>query len=107
MADQLRREIRSAMEMLHWNGWVPELVVTQALAGNGIEELWNAIERHAAYLNETGEIERRRREAFTHQVRQLALGRIERRLDRALQDEDCSGIDPYEATDRVISKLGL
>ncbi|HYL28063.1 MAG TPA: methylmalonyl Co-A mutase-associated GTPase MeaB, partial [Candidatus Nitrosotalea sp.] len=31
MADQLRREIRSMMEMLHWPGWVPELVTTQAL----------------------------------------------------------------------------
>ncbi len=29
-----------------------------------------------AYLNETGEIERRRRDAFLHQVRQLALGRL-------------------------------
>jgi LAO/AO transport system kinase len=107
MADQLRREIRSAMEMLQWSGWVPELVATQALAGSGIEELWMAVERHMAYLNETGEIERRRRDAFTHQVRQLALGRIEQRLDRALQSEDCAGIDPYEATERIISGLGL
>lgn len=107
MAEQLRREIRSAMEMLQWDGWVPELVVTQALAGDGIEELWAAISHHIAYLNETGEIERRRREAFTHQVRQLALGRIERRLDRALRDDDRAGLDPYEAADRVISDLGL
>ena len=88
MANQLRREIRSAMEMLEWKGWVPELVATQALAGDGIDELWAAIERHMAYLNETGEIERRRRDAFMHQVRQLALGRIEQRLDRLLESED-------------------
>ncbi|HEY1867773.1 MAG TPA: methylmalonyl Co-A mutase-associated GTPase MeaB, partial [Candidatus Cybelea sp.] len=75
MADQLRREIRSMMEMQHWSGWVPELVATQALEGKGVDELVAAIERHAVYLNETGEIERRRRDAFTHQVRQLALGR--------------------------------
>ena len=74
MADQLRREIRSVMEMLEWTGWVPELVATQALEGRGIDELWAAIERHVVYLNETGEIETRRRDAFTHQVRQLALG---------------------------------
>lgn len=107
MADLLRREIRSAMEMLQWDGWVPELVVTQALEGTGIDELWAAIERHLAYLNETGEIESRRREAFTHQVRQLALGRIEKRLDHALNGDDCAGMDPYEAADRVIAKLGL
>jgi GTPase len=107
MADQLRREIRSMMEMQHWSGWVPELVATQALEGKGVEELVAAIERHAVYLNETGEIERRRRDAFKHQVRQLALGRMERRLDRALEAQPRNGLDPYEAADRVISELGL
>ncbi len=103
MADQLRREIRSTMEMLHWDGWVPELIVTQALAGTGIDALWNAIERHLAYLNETGKMKLRRRDAFVHQVRQLALGRLEERLDRAIRDGARDGIDPYEAADRVLS----
>jgi hypothetical protein len=39
-------------------------------------------------------------------VRQLALGRTERRLDHLLESENFSGIDPYEAADRVIPKLG-
>ncbi|MGC1758693.1 MAG: methylmalonyl Co-A mutase-associated GTPase MeaB [Candidatus Cybelea sp.] len=107
MADQLRREIRSMMEMQHWSGWVPELVSTQAVSGEGIDELERAIERHAAYLNETGEIEHRRRDAFAHQVRQLALGRLERRLDRALETRPHDDLDPYEAADRVLSDLGL
>jgi LAO/AO transport system kinase len=107
MADQLRREIRSMMEMLQFTGWIPELVATQALSGDGIDELWNAVERHMAYLNETGEIERRRRDAFVHQVRQLAMGRLERRLDRELRDDARAGVDPYEAADRVLSSLGL
>ncbi len=107
MADQLRREIRSMMGMLQWPGWVPELVMTQALDGRGIDELVRAIERHAAYLNETGEIERRRRDAFTHQVRQLALGRLEQRLNRALQAQTRGDLDPYEAADRILSDLGL
>ncbi|MBV8654423.1 MAG: methylmalonyl Co-A mutase-associated GTPase MeaB, partial [Candidatus Eremiobacteraeota bacterium] len=40
MANQLRREIRSMMEMLNFPGWIPELVTTQALAGEGIDDLW-------------------------------------------------------------------
>ncbi|MGA7355470.1 MAG: hypothetical protein WBW76_08570, partial [Candidatus Cybelea sp.] len=107
MADQLRREIRSMMEMQQWSGWVPELVSTQAVSGEGIDELERAIERHAAYLNETGEIEHRRRDAFAHQVRQLALGRLERRLDGALQAYPHDDLDPYEAADRVLTELGL
>ena len=107
MADQLRREIRSMMGMLQWQGWVPELVMTQAVDGRGIDELVGAIERHAAYLNETGEIELRRRDAFTHQVRQLALGRLEQRLNHALQMQERDELDPYEAANRVLSELGL
>jgi LAO/AO transport system kinase len=107
MANQLRREIRSMMEMLNFPGWVPELVTTQALAGEGIDDLWNAIERHVAYLNETGEIEEKRRQAFLHQVRQLALGRLERRLDRELaHDHSSSSVDPYEAADRILDAFG-
>jgi len=105
MANQLRREIRSMMEMQQWPGWVPELVTTQALSGDGIDELWSAIERHVAYLNETGEIAARRREAFIHQVRQLALGRLERRLDRALREDARDDVDPYEAADRILSSF--
>jgi LAO/AO transport system kinase len=107
MADQLRREIRSMMEILQWPGWVPELIMTQALEGRGITTLVAAIERHATYLNETGEIAHRRRDAFTHQVRQLALGRLSARLDRMLESQPDDGLDPYEAAERILSKLVL
>ena len=106
MANMMKREIRSMMEMLHFPGWVPELVMTQALSGAGIDDLWNAIERHVAYLNETGEIVEKRREAFSHQVRQLALGRLEKRLERELQRDLATGVDPYEAADRVLDHFG-
>jgi len=105
MADQLRREIRTMMEMLHFPGWVPELVMTQALEGRGIGELVAAIERHVAYLNESGEIEERRREAFRHQVRQLALGRVAAKLDRILQSQPSGDLDPYEAAERVLTQF--
>ena len=105
MANQLRREIRAMMEMLDFIGWVPELAMTQALAGEGIDALWGAIERHAIYLNETGEILVKRREAFLHHVRQLALGRLQRQLDQALPFELETGLDPYEAADRLVVEL--
>jgi LAO/AO transport system kinase len=106
MANMMRKEIRGMMEMLQFPGWVPELVMTQALEGKGIDELWTAIERHLAYLNETGEIAEKRREAFTHQVRQLALGRLEKRLTHELHEGIAPGIDPYEAADRILSRFG-
>jgi GTPase len=107
MANQLRREIRSMMEMLAFPGWVPELVMTQALTGDGIDRLWEAIERHVAFLHESGEIAEKRRQAFLHQVRQLALGRLSQRLDRVLPREPAGGSDPYAAAERVLATFGV
>ena len=107
MANQLRREIRSMMEMLDFSGWVPELVTTQALTGDGIDRLWTAIERHVAFLHESGEIAQRRRQAFLHQVRQLALGRLQNRLEGALAGVPTDGLDPYAAADGLLAAFGL
>ena len=106
MANQLRREIRGMMEMLRFSGWVPELVMTQAVSGEGIDELWKAIESHVVYLNESGEIARKRREAFAHQVRQLALGRLQARLERRLLENVRIDLDPYAATEDVLAHFG-
>lgn len=107
MANQLRREIRSMMEMLDFSGWAPELVSTQALSAAGTDDLWKAIEKHRAYLESSGEMAHKRREAFTHQVRQLALGRLERRLQFELRSEVMAGIDPYAAAERVLAAFGV
>lgn len=106
MANQMRREIRGMMEMLQFTGWVPELVMTQALSGEGIDDLWKAIESHVVYLNESGEIDMKRREAFAHQVRQLALGRIERRLAHEVAHARME-LDPYAAADAVLATFNV
>jgi LAO/AO transport system kinase len=102
MANQMKREIRSMMKMLEFKGWVPELVMTQALSGEGIDDLWRAIEAHTAYLNETGEIESKRREAFAHQVRQLVLGKLQRRLEGDLDAQLSTDLDPYAAAEALL-----
>ncbi|MDQ6932040.1 MAG: methylmalonyl Co-A mutase-associated GTPase MeaB [Candidatus Eremiobacteraeota bacterium] len=107
MANQLRREIRSMMEMLEFSGWAPELITTQALSGEGVEDLWTAIEKHRAYLESSGELANKRRHAFTQQVRQLALGRLERRLESELGNEVVAGVDPYAAAERVLAAFGV
>jgi LAO/AO transport system kinase len=107
MANQLKREIRSMMEMLDFSGWVPELVMTQATSGEGVDDLWAAIEKHVAYLQQTGEMDEKRRQAFTHQVRQLALGHLQRRLERELETEVAAGVDPYAAAERVLQGFGM
>jgi LAO/AO transport system kinase len=106
MALQLQREIRSMMEMLNFSGWVPELVSTQALEGKGIDKLWHAIEKHDAWLRESGAIRDKRRSAFAHRVRQLALGTLERRIEDTIP-EIGDNLDPYAAADAVLERFGV
>lgn len=107
MSNQMKREIRSMMEMLDFSGWVPELVMTQATSGQGVGELWAAIEKHVAYLHASGELVQKRQDAFTHQVRQLTLGQLRRKLERELSADVVAGADPYAASERVLHAFGM
>jgi LAO/AO transport system kinase len=106
MALQLQREIRSMMEMLSFSGWQPELVSTQALEGKGVDKLWAAIEAHDKYLKDTGEIRNKRRLAFTHRVRQLAMGTLERKIEAAIETI-AEPVDPYAAAEDVLARFGV
>jgi LAO/AO transport system kinase len=106
MALQLQREIRSMMEMLNFSGWVPKLVSTQALEGKGVDKLWDAILAHDAWLRESGAIAAKRREAFAHRVRQLALGTLEGRVQTVIAELG-DDLDPYAAASTVLERFGV
>jgi LAO/AO transport system kinase len=106
MALQLQREIRSMMEMLSFEGWIPKLVSTQAVEGKGIDKLWDAVVQHDAWLRETGAIERKRREAFAHRVRQLALGTLEGRVESVIAELP-DDLDPYAAASEVLERFNV
>jgi LAO/AO transport system kinase len=106
---QLQRDIRFMIELSKFSGWSPALTTTNACKGSGVDGLWRAILDHAAYLRDSGEIERRRRRAFAHRVRLLALGRIGRRLDREIAAHlaACGGEsgDPYVVSERIAAHV--
>jgi|SRR5579884_2481197 len=106
MALQLQREIRSMLEMLNFSGWIPPLVSTQAVEGKNVDKLWEAILEHDAWLRESGELAQKRRAAFAHRVRQLALGTLEGRVDSAVA-EIAPDVDPYAAAADVLAKFGV
>ncbi|HZO93571.1 MAG TPA: methylmalonyl Co-A mutase-associated GTPase MeaB [Candidatus Baltobacteraceae bacterium] len=106
MALQLQREIRSMMEMLNFSGWVPALISTQAVEGKNVDKLWEAILKHDAWLRESGELAQKRRAAFAHRVRQLAMGTLEGRVERVIEQLD-GDMDPYAAAAGVLSAFGV
>ena len=86
MANQLRREIRSMMEMLQFHGLGAR---TRDDAGARRAKASTSCGRRSSVTppisTRPARSSAKRREAFAHQVRQLALGRLQRRLDAASQ----------------------
>jgi len=61
--DGARRTLRALGEMLHMGQarpWSVPIVETQGLEGTGLGDLWAALGRHRAYLEQSGELDRRR-----------------------------------------------
>ncbi len=73
-------ELRQALSLGGEQG--PPIVSTQACSGDGVERLWQAIEEHRASLEQSGGLERRRRENLRRELFALALSRVRRELEQ-------------------------
>ncbi|MCC6319450.1 MAG: methylmalonyl Co-A mutase-associated GTPase MeaB [Gemmatimonadaceae bacterium] len=60
--------------------WVPPVIRSVAAKGEGTTEIVDALDRHARYLETSGELERRRRARWREQVVEVAEQRIRRRV---------------------------
>jgi LAO/AO transport system kinase len=96
------------------DAWVPPIVVTSALDGGGVPELWEAVTRHRAWLEAGGGLERRRRHRLAAELREIVQRRLEQRagelvasapFDRLVADVAARRIDPWSAADTLLSTL--
>jgi LAO/AO transport system kinase len=62
-ARKAARELSAAIRLIHPGEilWRPPVLTMSATEGTGLEELWQAIERHRRVLTDAGEFEQRRR----------------------------------------------
>jgi LAO/AO transport system kinase len=106
------RELRQMLEMSE-AAWKPEIVATVAIKGEGVDELWEAIERHRAYQQGNGLLEARRRRRIAHEIKEIVAERYRSRVDSGAGDllERLTGevaarrLDPYAAADRLIDAV--
>jgi LAO/AO transport system kinase len=103
------RDLR-AMVALASGEWRPPIVATTAITGEGIDELLGQLDRHEAWLDSSGERERRRLARTRDQVTAMALGLLARRL--AVPDELAARVadgrcDPVEAAEELLAALGV
>jgi LAO/AO transport system kinase len=112
-----REAARDLEHMLHMGPeleWTPPIVQTTAPTGDGIDDLWVAVERHRKHLEATGQLEARRRERILKEVEEMVLARLRRRVAATLEDgaleelgDDLMArrVDPYGATDILLAGL--
>jgi LAO/AO transport system kinase len=106
------REIKQMLDMSQGE-WRPEVIETIAVKGEGIDELWTAIEKHRAYQEEKGRLGSRRRRRVQREIREIVAQRFRQRVDREAKDqlEELTDkvlareLDPYAAADALIAGL--
>jgi LAO/AO transport system kinase len=95
--------------------WRPPIVLTDAIRGEGVRELWEKIEAHRAFLADTGELERRRAKNLAAEVFAVASARAKLHLEHAVTDDPelrrlldevmRRELDPLSAVREILEKV--
>ena len=113
-ADQLRRELRNMLALARDDDqerWRPPIVQTVAQTGQGVDELVSRIDKHRAWLESTGELERRRIRRARDEIESIAVTALRERwgdvhgrteLDELAERVAAGQDDPYAAADALL-----
>jgi LAO/AO transport system kinase len=86
-AKTMLNEVRSILALDRESAWQPPIVLTDALAGEGVPELWTKVEEHRAHLEADGGLDERRRRNLAGEVFAVASSRAKSHLERAVADD--------------------
>jgi LAO/AO transport system kinase len=86
-AKTMVNEVRSILALDEDRDWQPPIVLTEAVAGEGIAELWDELELHRTHLEERGLLEERRARNLAGEVFAVASGRAKSHLESAVGDD--------------------
>jgi LAO/AO transport system kinase len=84
LTDTMVREIRGILSLAPDRDWTVPIVKTQAVTGDGVDELIERIAEHRAHIEEQGTLSERRRRNLRSEIVALAAGRLRRRLEEGL-----------------------
>jgi LAO/AO transport system kinase len=115
LAETMRNDVQQVLGLGLRGPWEPPVLLTEALRGEGIEGLWEAIGAHRSHLESAGLLEERRRRNLAAEVFAVALARMRRHLEsavsadpalRALLDEvERRELDPLTAVHEILRQV--
>jgi LAO/AO transport system kinase len=114
-AKTMLNEVRSILALDRSGEWQPPIVLTEAVRGEHVPELWEKIEEHRAFLEESGQLEERRRANLAREVFAVAASRASRHLQQAVADDaelqrllgevQARELDPLTAVREILEKV--
>ncbi len=114
-AKTMVNEVRSILSLDTDEGWRAPIVLTEALQGEGIEELWEEIDQHHRYLEENQLLAERRAQHLAGEVFAVASARAKSHLERAVTDNpelqrllgevQRRELDPLTAVREILEKV--
>ena len=115
-AEQVRRELRSMISLAERpeGAWKPPVVLTVAQAGRGLDEVVNELDRHRGWLEDSGELVRRRTRRAREEIEAIAMAALRERWEAVSGLDDLAALaeavvagttDPYAAADRLVEAL--
>jgi LAO/AO transport system kinase len=108
------RAAREAATEVDAERWVPPVLRSVAMKGEGVEEVAAAIDRHFQYLTVSGELHRRRRLRLRRRVVEVVESKVRRRLwadaplsawlDEQLASLESGERNPFDVADALLAR---
>jgi LAO/AO transport system kinase len=114
-AKTMLNEVRSILSLDTESEWRPPIVLTEATRGENVPELWEKVEAHRSYLEESGQLDERRRRNLAGEVFAVASARAKQHLEQAVAGDpelrrlldavQRRELDPLSAVREILEKV--
>jgi len=115
--DRTVTELEAMLDLSPGGDWRPPIISTNSLEGEGVRELWDEISQHRLYLEESGQLQKirkqRARQEFVDQLEYLVKSEVWNRIQARVSVEDLvedllnRRTDPYTLAHELLHKIGL
>ena len=113
--NETMRDLRQMLELGGERDWEPPVVPSVATSGEGIDEVWQAIEDHRNHLESTGGLARTRSRRLQLEFRRAMIDEFTAKAEASAGERTIAAlsgqvasreIDPWRAARRVVAELG-
>jgi LAO/AO transport system kinase len=114
-AKTMVNEVRSILALDTEETWHPPIVLTEAVKGEGIDELWDRVTEHRRHLEDNGLLAERRARNLAGEVFAVASARAKTYLEQAVTDDpelarllgevQRRELDPLTAVREILEKV--